>query len=152
MSGCIKDAEFNQLICERAQQVQIRQFGKSLGETVRVFGRSVKVTTTPCYLGGYRYWFVCPICKRRCAILYPYSCRVCRNGRYASELLSPRDRKINKAIGLRERLGQKEGGTIAPFPSKPKWMRWHTYQRLRDQGMHLEREIWDEEGRNLDVY
>jgi len=137
------------MICERAQQIHIRRFGKKPGASVRVCGRQIKVTTTPCHLGGVRHWFLCPSCQRRCAILYPHTCRLCRNGRYVCELLAPHDRMINKAITLRERLGQKRGGTIAPFPSKPKWMRWHTYQRLRDKGMALERDIWTKEAQRL---
>jgi len=43
----------------------------------------------------------------------------------------------------------RSGGTLAPFPEKPKRMRWHTYLRLRDQGMALEREIWAADARKL---
>lgn len=63
-----------------------------------------------------------------------------------SERWLPHDRKLNKALGIRERLGQKSGGTLAPFPAKPNWMRWHTYQHLREQVMALERELWGGEG------
>ncbi len=145
-----RKAKFSQMICERRRRVHIRMYGKGLGRSVSVAGRRIDITTTPCHLGGVRYWFVCPTCRRRCAILYPHSCRRCKNGRYASELLSPLNRKINKAISIRERLGQKSGGTSVPFPAKPKWMRWHTYLRLREQGIALEREIWAEEARRLD--
>jgi hypothetical protein len=34
---------------------------------------------------------------------------------------------------------------IAPFPKKPKLMRWHTYLRLRAESMALETKIWDVE-------
>ena len=52
------------------------------------------------------------------------------------------DRKLTKAIKLRARLGQTSGGIVAPFPHKPKWMRWHTYLRIRANGLALEKEIW----------
>jgi hypothetical protein len=137
------------MICDRARKVDVRKLGKVRGESVWVAGRLIEVTTTPCHLGGVRSWFVCPTCGRRCAILYPHDCRLCRNGHYASELQSPLDRKLNKAFKIRGRLGQRSGGTLAPFPEKPKRMRWHTYLRLRDQGMALEREIWAADARKL---
>jgi hypothetical protein len=96
----------------------------------------------PVRAGGHRLWFICPSCGRRCAILYPTRCRKCVNGRYAVELMTPHDRKISKAIELRRRLGQMSGGTIAAFPPKPKWMRWHTYLARRAKSMALETEIW----------
>lgn len=57
----------------------------------------------------------------------------------------PHHRNIVRAICLRSRLGQKEGGTVAPFPKKPKLMRWHTYLRLRAESMALDNKIWDVE-------
>ena len=56
----------------------------------------VRLTTTPCNLGGVRYWFVCPLsksgvyCGRRVAKLYKapganyFGCRHCYNLSYES--------------------------------------------------------------------
>lgn len=50
----------------------------------------VKIVLTHPYYGGYRLWFQCPTCGRRCAKLYrpyselAYSCRVCCRLNYAS--------------------------------------------------------------------
>lgn len=130
------------MICEWSRKVHIRQLGKSLPDRVFVAGVWVRTTTTPCHLGGHRNWFLCPLCGRRCAILYPRLCRKCLKGRYAKELMTPHDRKIDKAIDLRARLGQTSGGLLGPFPTKPKWMRWHTYLGLRAESLALEKEIW----------
>ena len=43
---------------------------------------------------------------------------------------------------MRERLGQVDGGVIAPFPSKPKWARWPRYLRLRREALRREAEHW----------
>ena len=130
------------MICETALQVHIRRYGKSVPHRVFLFGVWVQTTKTPCHLAGERAWFLCPFCGRRCAILYPKQCRKCAGGRYAKELMNPRSRKIQMAIDLRTRLGQSSGGTLAPFPAKPKWMRWRTYLRLRAKSEALESEIW----------
>ena len=45
---------------------------------------------TPCNLGGFRYWFLCPNCGRRAGKLYRkilgemYICRICNNLTYES--------------------------------------------------------------------
>lgn len=51
---------------------------------------SVDLTTTPCNLGGVRYWFICNFCGRRVGILYlegqkDFSCRHCLNLSYKSQ-------------------------------------------------------------------
>jgi hypothetical protein len=50
----------------------------------------VSLVTTPCNLGGVRYWFGCPDCGRRVAVLYLapgdvyFRCRHCNNLSYHS--------------------------------------------------------------------
>ena len=139
------------MICEHQKQVDIRKVRLRLDEAdeIMVADRWVKITSTGCHLGGRRYWFVCPGCARRCAILYPHLCRICIKGRYRSETLNPHRRKIRKAIKWRRQLGQKEEGTLSPFPTKPARMRWTTWIRLRNRSMALEAEMWEEEARML---
>jgi len=43
-----------------------------------------------------------------------------------------------KLLGARARLGQTKGGIAAPFPPKPKRMRWHTYLRMRRKAQQVE--------------
>ena len=55
----------------------------------------VRVTSTPCYFGGVRYWFICPLirngvpCQRRVGVLYGagkyYGCRKCHGLAYQSQ-------------------------------------------------------------------
>jgi hypothetical protein len=55
----------------------------------------VRVTDTPCFFGGKRYWFICPLvkdgvpCQRRVGVLYCagkyYGCRQCYDLAYHSQ-------------------------------------------------------------------
>ena len=48
------------------------------------------LTRTPCYFGGFRWWFICPDCGKKVAILYKplysnfFLCRKCHNLTYSS--------------------------------------------------------------------
>ena len=69
------------------------------------FDYKIPLTTTPCYFGGKRYWFICPwyvngtYCGRRVGVLYLggdyFACRHCYNLTYNSRNLSG----ISKTIG-----------------------------------------------------
>ena len=54
----------------------------------------VSLVTTPCNFGGIRYWFGCPCCGRRVAVLYlapgdvRFRCRHCNNLTYDSRNIS----------------------------------------------------------------
>lgn len=49
---------------------------------------------TPCGFGGFRYWFICPECLRRCGVVYVlgqrvnFACRKCCNLTYLSQQVS----------------------------------------------------------------
>lgn len=106
--------------------------------------QTAAVEWTRCAKGGERPWLRCPDCARRCALLYipaggrSLACRLCwgrRTGHpsglpYPSQHEKPEDRLLTKAIAIRERVGQKGGGIMEPFPAKPKGMHWSTYERL----------------------
>ena len=130
------------MICERAEKLDLRGFRETLPPSLVYRGVTIEIVRTGCHLGGSRPWFLCPYCGRRCLILYPTKCRLCAKGRYAQELRSVEDRRLHRAFKWRKRLGQGPGGIIAPYPPKPKWMRWHTYLRLRRRSEALELEIW----------
>jgi hypothetical protein len=115
------------MICEARRQTYIKDLPEAAGGVVYVGGHAVRIDRTPQHLGGSRAWFRCPACDRRCAILYPVRCRKCLGLNYRSEHLSPNDRATLKAQRLRARLGDTSGNLSHPIPSKPKWMRWHTY-------------------------
>lgn len=102
----------------------------------------VSLDTTPCRYGGSRTWFLCPAagCGRRVAILYNarryFLCRHCYCLAYESQREDEGDRALRKAQTIRKRLGGSANMTM-PFPMKPKWMRWHTYEHLREKAEAL---------------
>jgi hypothetical protein len=100
-------------------------------------------TTNP-HLGGVRWWFTCPNCGRRVAKLYIpprdefFLCRHCYRLTYQSQRESPMFRLLGQAQKIRARLG---GSTIIdePFPKKPKYMHWRTYERWHSKAKRYER-------------
>ena len=101
---------------------------------------------TPCNLGGSRPWFTCRAvgCGRRVAILYGggiFACRHCYQLAYASSREDAGDRATRRADRLRTRLGW-EPGILNIEGSKPKWMRWRTFNRLtRDHDRFVARSM-----------
>jgi len=93
---------------------------------------TIALETTPQPLGGRRWWFVCPKTGAHAGKLhlpngaYTFGSRRACRLEYRSQRETPRDRAINRAFKLRERLGGKGG--IGDFVPKPKWMRWPTYE------------------------
>jgi len=51
----------------------------------------ISLTKTPLNYGGHRWWFLCPLCWRRCRILYKpggetmFACRLCHRMTYRSQ-------------------------------------------------------------------
>lgn len=62
---------------------------KASGEK-KSFDYEVLIETTPCHYGGERWWFLCPVCFRRCRIIYQppgqsiFACRICHDLSYRS--------------------------------------------------------------------
>ena len=98
----------------------------------------VALERTPCRYGGGRVWFLCPAvgCGRRVALLFLggsyFACRHCYRLAYPSQNENAGDRAIRRADKIRMRLGGSPG-VLTEFPDKPKWMRWPTYWRFREQ-------------------
>ena len=93
--------------------------------------------------GGFRRWFSCLSCKRRCSIIYGgerFRCRKCHNLAYSTQNETPLYRGLTKAQKIRERLG----GSLCiddPFPTKPKRMHWRTYRRIKIKGYGIETRV-----------
>ena len=110
------------------------------GEERQGVEEPVHLAWTRCNYGGQRPWFFCPgvvngvRCGRLAAILYcagPYFlCRHCYQLAYARQRWDRRDRRMEKARGIRMRLGGSVS-LLESFPPKPKRMHWKTYSRLR---------------------
>ena len=128
-------AKTNQL-----QRVDIR--GMDIGEntcgmrvSVGNYSTFLDVTTTPCNYGKARYWFVCPYCKGRKAVLYlggsGLACRKCYRLSYSIENKTRSDRAIDGAFKINDRL--KFEGAIDCLGDKPKGMHWKTFNRLLEK-------------------
>lgn len=72
----------------------------------------IRLTTTSCYLGGFRLWFICPDCSRRVGALfvgeYGYSCRNCLNLTYKSKNENRREKDFQFLKNLRRYMAAQE--------------------------------------------
>jgi hypothetical protein len=114
---------------------------ETTADAVLVDGATVSIAWTVPSLGGRRAWFGCPVCGRRCAVLFgratEWGCRVCIGGSYASQCLGRFDRLLRRVHRLRARLGDRSvsnaielGRHAGRSPVKPRGMHWHTYSRI----------------------
>lgn len=79
------------------------------------FSENVEATATPCFFGGARYWFLCPLCRKRVAVLYlknSFGCRDCHNLMYASQGVNRRSPyfPILRTLELRNKIEKLEAG------------------------------------------
>lgn len=114
-----------------------------------VFGGSmtqaIRLERTACHYGGARACFVCPDCQRRATLLYlsrdRFSCRTCLRLVYAVCREQSHERARRRAQAIRLRLGG-TASLLDPFPSRPKGMFRHTYDRLRERALAAEIAAW----------
>jgi hypothetical protein len=96
----------------------------------------VHLTQTPCNLGGWRTWFICPDCARPCGVLFGvsrrgnFACRVCQRLAYVCEAESPIDRCWRRQRKIEAKL-MGDGG-------RPKRMHERTFERLCMKWEHIE--------------
>jgi hypothetical protein len=97
--------------------------------------QDIALDTTPCHYGGERYWFLCPHCTRRVAVLYSgakyFLCRFCYQIPYTSQYENHFNRMYRRARKYRRQLGA-DLDLFQPINEKPKGMHWKTYRRLVD--------------------
>lgn len=73
--------------CQKLTIQNLTAFGIK-NESLDINDQNIKITTTPCYYGGFRYWFICPTCRTRVGSLYRkplaslFLCRHCQNLTY----------------------------------------------------------------------
>lgn len=102
--------------------------------TNKDYNYKVNLTTTSPNFGGKRWWFECPNCGRRVAVLYSdkvYVCRKCLNLSYESQNEASYSRLMSKAQKIHKKLGG--SGCVDDYVKKPKNMHWKTYNRLIDE-------------------
>jgi hypothetical protein len=93
--------------------------------------KQVSLTSTPCFFGKQRYWFVCPSCKRNIRKLYLQSiqlgCQRCLNLEYPSQNETTADRILRKRDRIIKRLTISSENCL----SKPIGMHKRTYLYLK---------------------
>ena len=100
---------------------------------------TVAMEAEPCRFGGWRWWWVCPQTRRRCAILYLPNGgrRFLSRGAYRLAYQSQREDTLGRAHRRAARVHRRLGGEYRtsgdPLPPKPPRMRWATYTRLATQ-------------------
>lgn len=112
-------------------KLDIRRMGIKQGNQLAIkWGGSeqtIRLISTPCNYGGVRWWFSCPCCNRRAAVLFIMGvvlrCATCSRMSYKSQRVGVVDRAWNKQWKLEAKL-------IDGW-QKPKSMRWATFERLQ---------------------
>jgi hypothetical protein len=94
----------------------------------------------PRHFGGRQWYLRCPITRGKCSVVWlpPGASRFCsrqawgKQVAYSTQFEAP----FNRAISAREKVKSRLIGDLDPcdweLPPKPKWMRWHTYERLEE--------------------
>lgn len=128
--------------------------GKIEGDKFVVNGTrnyEIPIEKRPCRFGGFCYYLHCPLCNARMRKLYccqgVFLCRKCLKLGYYCQRVSPCLRYGYMQEKVEGKLKQAGGDTW----EKPKWMRKHTFERLkklywdyhRKQDEAFERETWE---------
>lgn len=128
---------------------QLRRSGKarSIDLNYSYRGKSysyrIQLTKTIPHYGGYRYWWLCPSCGARVAVLFcagTYVCRPCLNAPYGSQLQQPVDRLFSRLNAIRARL-EWQRGIANPQGGRPRYMHHSTYERLINEYEQLEQKL-----------
>jgi hypothetical protein len=117
------------------------------GGTPQEIDELIPVVTTPMHFGGYRHWFSCPSCGRRCRVVYGgarFRCRICRGAKYESQYEDSPMRACSRRWRIRKLIEERGGqnwpfGLDDGFPPKPRGMHWTTYRRLEALDRELDR-------------
>jgi hypothetical protein len=101
----------------------------------------ISLAAQPRRFGGRQWYFVRPATRRLASVLWrpPGATRFCsrltwgRQVAYFSQCVSSVDRAWHGKSKIKRRLIGKLDPDEWDLPPKPKWMRWHTYQRYIDR-------------------
>jgi hypothetical protein len=101
----------------------------------------IELVAQPRHLGGQQWYFVCPVTRRKCSVLWmpPGARRFCSRQAWGKEVAygSQFETAWDRAISGREKIKVKLIGDLDPrdwdLPPKPKWMRWNTYNGLEQK-------------------
>ena len=102
---------------------------------------SIWLLSTETNYGGERWWFVCPACGSRCAVVYlvprgysrahgmPWACRACQGLVYLSQRQGSSDRALRKLRKVLNLAGAAWTANLLPR-HRPKGMHRRTFDRL----------------------
>ena len=110
---------------------------------------SASVVWVP-YHYGLRPFFECPVCGRRCCLLYlaeVCACRQCLKLAYPVQFETKLDQGFRRAWKARMKLVQPNGhsacGDFIFDSQRPKGMHWRTFNRLREEADQVAAELWN---------
>jgi hypothetical protein len=100
--------------------------------------QTVRLVDCPRHFGGRQWYFVCPAQNRCVSVLWFVPGSKLFAGRkslgkqvaYASQYYTPETRAQYMKDKLLDRIWEPGASDEWDVPPKPKWMRWHTYERL----------------------
>ena len=113
---------------------------------------TVGLTSTAAGFGGRRWWFSCPVSRRRCAVLYlPRGAHRFGSAKgyglaYSVTRMEEQDRLWHRMAKIARRLGDRDPDPEIP-PRRPKRMHTATYDRLLESwhdAAERREEIYDE--------
>ena len=104
------------------------------GENWQPIKETVFLDTTPCNYGGERFWFHCPRCHQRRAVLFSvdgyFRCRACHDLAYSSTREDAHERSIRRTRTLQRELRAPSNCDVFTIPPKPDGMSWSKYDQL----------------------
>lgn len=115
----------------------------------------VPLTTTPCFFGRFRYWFVCPwyrngvYCGKRVATLYLggnyFACRHCYNLTYESRKASGFWKSLGSVISSPDLDEQRMNMRVTHYAGKPtkRFQRWaKKFEKMLNQARLAQRGLF----------
>jgi len=114
-------------------------------EEKKDFNYKIPLTTTDCYFGGQRYWFICPLyhnkiyCGRRVAVLYKggdyFGCRHCYDLAYSSQNEDRRYKMYGlfKILDIEKQMADLEEQITTPFYNGKPTKKYKKLLKLRQQ-------------------
>lgn len=103
----------------------------------------------PRHFGGHQWYFTCPVTGKSCSVVWmpPGADRFCsrqawgKQVAYSTQFETPFDRAITAREKSKSRLIGDLDRRQWELPPKPKWMRWHTYERLAEKYLFQQSKI-----------
>lgn len=103
--------------------------------------QQLELTAQPRHFGGQQWYFMCPVMRKKCSVVWLPSGANCFCSRqawdkqiaYSTQFEFTFDRAITAREKVKSRLIDDLNPRHWDLPPKPKWMRWRTYERLADK-------------------